>query len=327
MRKYQFYLGKCIHILFCIVLVCMVFAGNRNIAWAEEVGSITLTHAAPGAAFAIYKVGIIDANGAFSLVEPYSEYGVNINSSDAAKTLAAYVVRDDATSDKITPVASATAVAKDGEKEGTVVFTNLEKGVYLVIGDSIEIDGVRYTHSPVLVEIPLTEQNGDLVWDRLVEAKKEMTPVDKIHENLKVMKIWKSDDEAKRPKSVTVTLLRDGEEFEPEDNLLNEVELNADNNWTYEWEDLDPMYEWSVVEKEVPEGYVLSISTEQDVEVLTNVGKPGNPPDTPPGNDPPKKRLPKTGQDWNSVLMLVTAGLFFILVGLVMRRKAQKMSE
>jgi len=48
-----------------------------------------------------------------------------------------------------------------------------------------------------------------------------------------VQKVWKDDgQESGRPDEITVAPLKDGE-------VKGEVTLNADNNWRYEWKDLD----------------------------------------------------------------------------------------
>lgn len=81
-------------------------------------------------------------------------------------------------------------------------------------------------------------------------------------EKLTVHKIWEDNGYPERPDSVTVHLLRDGEQFE-------DVELNESNQWTYTWDDLDDRYQWSV-EEEIPNGYEVTYKTEDNRVFITN---------------------------------------------------------
>ena len=67
-----------------------------------------------------------------------------------------------------------------------------------------------------------------------------------------VSKVWSG--EAPHPASVEVALYKDGVEHAS-------VRLNAENNWTYTWTNLERSAGWTVDEKSVPEGYDASIST------------------------------------------------------------------
>ncbi|MBQ9941867.1 MAG: Cna B-type domain-containing protein, partial [Christensenellaceae bacterium] len=78
-----------------------------------------------------------------------------------------------------------------------------------------------------------------------------------------VTKEWAGDDEAERPASVKVALQKNGEIYE-------EVELSAENEWTYTWEDLDGNFTWTVTEVEIPEGYTAEVTGENGVYTITN---------------------------------------------------------
>lgn len=97
------------------------------------------------------------------------------------------------------------------------------------------------------------------------------------------------------------------------DQIYDTVSLSADNNWRYEWTDLDGSYEWTVVEKET-EGYTVEVSRESDTYVITNTY------DEPTPTVQEKTTLPQTGQLWWPVPVLTAAGLILIVIGLVRRR-------
>ena len=125
----------------------------------------------------------------------------------------------------------------------------------------------------------------------------------------KVLKVWEDKGfEAERPKEIEVQLLRGGE-------VYSTVKLNAANNWRYTWTDLDSRYAWKVVEKEL-EGYTVTVTREGVTFVVTNTyGETIEDNETPLSGE-----LPKTGQLWWPVPVLIAAGLLFIIIGLARRR-------
>lgn len=96
-----------------------------------------------------------------------------------------------------------------------------------------------------------------------------------------VKKVWKLDDGGTAANSVTVTLLKDGKEYDT-------VVLNAKNNWTHEWSNLDDTYTWSVAEVNVPDGFEASIAHNGNIYTITNDDIPVDPTDPPVDpTDPP----------------------------------------
>ena len=59
------------------------------------------------------------------------------------------------------------------------------------------------------------------------------------YEKLTVHKVWDDNAYPERPESVKVQLLKNGEKAE-------EIVLSEENQWTYTWDQLDEMAEWSV---------------------------------------------------------------------------------
>ena len=139
-------------------------------------------------------------------------------------------------------------------------------------------------------------------------------------------KVWSGDEDADRPSSVKVQLLKDGEEYAT-------ATLKASNDWTYKWTDLSKNYTWTVKEVDVADGYTDSYNSvmKDDVKTITitntyeaeEIPDPETPldpgtnptdPGTPvaPGTDipeenPPKADAPETGDI--SVLWLALTGL------------------
>lgn len=113
----------------------------------------------------------------------------------------------------------------------------------------------------LVLSVPLTLSNeyanraGEVDWVFTAEGFSES--------QLTVRKVW-SDKNAKHAgESVTVVLLRDGEEAQRE--ILSE-----ENNWVHTFDRLEEGYEWTVEEKDVPDGYTVRYQTEGNVVTITN---------------------------------------------------------
>ena len=140
-----------------ILLVNSVFVING----AEPHGSISMTYELSDVLFQIYRVGTFSDAGV-SLIEPYASYNVNMESENAAQTLAAYIQRDD--------LPSLDSVRTD--TDGVVVFNKLPKGVYLIIGESSVYEETTYTVMPSIISVPFLSE-GNEYWDLRAEAKFE----------------------------------------------------------------------------------------------------------------------------------------------------------
>ena len=124
-----------------------------------------------------------------------------------------------------------------------------------------------------------------------------------VRKDIEVTKVWADEDnENKRPSSVTVTLKASEEE-------IDEAELNEDNEWTHTFEKVNIYNEdneeinYTVEEKEVPEGYEVSYEETEEGFIIHNVlGKGDGELDN-----------PQTGS--NIILYLIT--LLISIIGLI----------
>lgn len=133
-----------------------------------------------------------------------------------------------------------------GALVNNVLLGTLSKGESLNL--KVELD------VPIELGNEYANRVGEVDWVFLAECIE--------YEKLTVHKVWDDNGYPDRPDSVTVHLLRDGEKHE-------EIVLNADNQWTYTWDELDDRYQWSVKE-EVPAGYEASYKTEDNKVFITN---------------------------------------------------------
>lgn len=293
------YFNKVKHSICLIMAVMLTLCFLQTTAMATETkGSINLAYVVEGADFDIYLVGSANDQGDFVLTGDFADYQVNLESEDAAKTLASYVE-----SDNMKPMNTVTTDAEFNAK-----FTNLSKGVYLIIGSVIEVDGMTYTPSPVMVSLPKWDDDV-LLWDLNVKGKYKMDNWEEFI-NISALKVWKDYENTEaRPNEISVSLTKNGEVYDT-------VKLNKDNNWTYKWKNLDGSYSWSIIEENVPKGYEVSVEQNEWSFVITNTYKKEQPTTPTTTVD-----LPQTGQLWWPVSVLVLAGLCLVAIGVIRRRK------
>ena len=237
--------------------------------------TLTLTYGKDGTGFAdlevqLYRVAEAHPDGTFDLIAPYSGYPVNIHGitaqkewKDTATTLVSYI-----TSKNLSPDAK----QKTGEN-GKVVFSNLETGLYLVGGITVQRDTGTYVFDDFMIYLPTPTESG---FDYDMEAVPKCSSYDPKTE-YKVTKLWKdSGYTSSRPKSISVEIRKDGK-------LQETVTLNSANNWTYSWQvSSGDTGKWTVAEKDVSDQYKVTVSENSGSFTITNTRQStsSNPPKT-----------------------------------------------
>jgi len=122
----------------------------------------------------------------------------------------------------------------------TKTWTGLEKGPIWTV-DEVHVP-TGYTKT-----ISGDATNGFTITNRRGGATEEKTSV-------KVTKVWQDNNSPSRPKSVSVQLYKDNTASG------NAVTLNAANNWSYTWTNLDKGPAWRVDEVAVPAGYDKTVT-------------------------------------------------------------------
>lgn len=306
-------------------------------------GSLTLTGCQEGAVFQVYRVAEGD-----KLVGDFADYSVDLSSAsrrDAAATLAGYVARDALPATKTATVS-----------QGKAVFSGLEAGLYLVVGETTVQGKSTYVPVPCLIQVSAAGSVTAVVKHDVTHDSGH----DKDKITCQVKKVWSGDQESTRPEEITVQLLRNGAVYQ-------RATLSSANNWSYTWNNLSASSRWQVVEETVPAGYRVSVSQEGTTFTITNTYEttpstptqpttPANPdtPTEPTGPNQPttpteptnpnqpttpttptnpstpttttsKPTLPQTGQlNW-PVPVLAAAGLSLCAAGwLIQRRKGNR---
>ena len=341
-RKYMIYV-----LTFLIALTGMlgISKGSTVLAAEEEStqkGSISIVCPVEGMELSLYRVAEYEESGSFTLTERFRKYPVSLEQKSqegwqgAADALADYIRRDGITAD---------AVFVSGS-DRTVCFTDLNRGLYLVLGQTTELqeDGKTQIYEPqtALIALPEDSQGTSEGMDpyqvtAVLKFEKNDKPGNPEETKIHVLKVWKQDQEKERPDSIVVELLQT--DVEGNTTVVDRQTLTKENQWSYTWKNLSTLMRWSVSEAEVPNGYTVAVTREGNTVVLTNTAKkPGksdgevNPPSKKPTDKTTNKttnktsdKLPQTGQLWWPVLVLLFAGAICLLVGRVLRdRKEEK---
>lgn len=312
----------------CVFSLINVFAESAEIKGSLTISGVSDETAVSGINWKIYLAALRTEDGEYKLTGEFEELPVDISvemsASDlllAAQTLEVYTKTDG-----FSPYATATS-----DISGNAEFGSLENGVYLVTGESVTIDNVKYTPSPMLVEISEMNEDPDVVseakftTETIPEEPKpeEPTPEEPVPEEYSVTKVWKRDENLLeyRPGYVTVEIYCDGE-------LAETVKLTEENGWKYSWTS-DEKHEWLVKETDVSNDYTVTYANGDKLFIINNTcrrtqGSKDHQDDSPAPqqpSQPDEPKLPQTGQLWWPVPVLALAGVVLVVVGLKLRTK------
>lgn len=290
-------------LMFSFILLLVLSIGKPHTYAMENNNSIKVKYILENTEIKIYKIANILDDSSFEINSPFDKYDIdmsidNYNSMDklsVSKTLESYIKRDSITElDK---------TLTDAKFEGN--FSELSRGIYLLVGNEKIENNMKYIMSPVLLK--LDGNSGDLIND--FELKYEKHDIEE-KENIKAYKLW-DDSKINRPESIEIQLLQDGK-------IYDTTPLNEANNWKKIWDKLPSGHTYEVVEKNVPDNYKVLIKSEGSVFKIINTIKDG-------AKEPPKNNtVPQTGQLWWPIPLLLTISLMFILIGIKKNRKHEE---
>lgn len=255
----------------------------------------------PGMHIRIFRVAEVSDEFIYTLCGDFAEYPVKLAGIKTQEewdvitsTLNSYILAD-----AIEPTASQIT-----DENGDVYFEELATGMYLVQWAGVEVEDVVTGFEPFMISLP--NLNTEKTWDYDVVASPkpgDYTPTGRLV-NFKVVKQWKDAGFAdKRPDSVEVEIYKNGELFET-------AVLSSENDWCYRWEAIDDGTEWSVVEREVPKDYTVTVVENGETIVVTNAYV-----------EPPEP--PKTGEHmilWPYILLMSVSGIALIILVIAIKR-------
>lgn len=247
----------------------------------------------------LYRVAQVHPDGTYTLLAPYSGYPVNIHGittqtewDQVTQTLEAYLSADAVTPDY-------TAVT---DEFGMATLEALPTGMYLVLGQTVQQGKTFYTFHSFLLLMPRPDYEDNFHdYDLDVYPKTTLTVATS---EISVTKLWRDEGhEEHRPDSVTVDILKNGV-------LYQSVTLSEANDWNFHLVSNEDA-QWTVVERNVPEGYTVTVTEQNHAYTVTNTYS--EPPDDPPPVDPP----PDTGDirdPWLYVVLMCLSGAVLVIL-------------
>lgn len=330
-------LGLFLTLLLLLSLLPAAYAGNSSFPQGEGKLTVQLLHKyesdgakrmIPGVKASLYQVADLDDSATFTLTDEFSASGADLNAelsqenwAKLASSMETWVEQK-----SLKPLAE-----KTGGADGTVQFSGLQPGMYLLIfGEGIHKDypNIRVGFQTALLSMPNRGNNTDNVFglDESGAWDYDYTMIPKpyeIHAASQIQKIWKDDQDAakKRPKTLNI-------EIEYKDGVKQTVTLSAENGWILEFEPASLSEIKNISEPKLPNGYTLKKweLTGGTIQV-TNEYIPSTTPPTDSPSSTPSKPLPQTGQLWWPVPVLIVAGALFVLGGILRRRGKSRDAE
>lgn len=292
-------------VLFLLSITMLITSARGNVDVSANA-SLTLTYCYSGNYFKdlnvkIYRVADMFGNTSFSLSGDFKGLPIELNKvksqgewKEIASTLASYVVSK--------AIAPTTWDLTD--ENGNAEFSNLKIGLYLVEAVNVNYENGFCKFENFMMTLPGVDENEEWNYDVDAFPKPYFEEFEDKEVEYKVNKLWKDvDNEKKRPKSIAVELYKDGE-------FVEEVTLSADNDWSYSWKSPEGS-RWTASEKNVPEGYTVTVEQNGNSFYVTNTYESSVPP-------------PQTGDSssiYLTVAILSIAGALLLVVGMMKRKR------
>ena len=260
-------------------------------------------NAFPNQEVSLYKVAEVSADFQYTLTSSFAASGLILNGIQTnnewnviRSTLEAYILANDAA-----PIKTAVTDAS-----GLACFTGLTPGLYLASG--VEIPQT-FRFDSALIALPGLGADGLWQYAVTAAAKPAVAPPIQPDEEiqLKVLKLWKGDEGGSdRPRSIEVEIFRNGLSY-------GAVLLSEENNWSYSWTAKADGTSWTVIERNVPAGYAMTVAQRENTFVLTNTRL-----------SPPEPTPPQTGDTSNVLLytiIMYVSGVMLVILGIAGKRK------
>ena len=263
----------------------------------------------------LYKVADVSVDFQYTLTPSFSSSALVLNGVQSnhewniiRSTLEAYALADNIVAD----------VVAETDASGQVCFASLKPGLYLVTVDNVKQVDLNCFFDSALVALPGIGAEGIWQYQVSVSPKAEILPPIESDEeiSLKVVKLWKGDEgRAERPKSVEVEIFQNGVSYK-------KVVLSQENNWSYSWLSKNDGINWTVIERNIPAEYTMTVEKRESSFVLTNTLIPEDFEESFSNH--------KTGDTSNImfyVVMLIVSGCVLIVIGNIRKRREYEESK
>ena len=252
----------------------------------------------------LYRIAEVSADFRYTLTQSFASSGLIL---DGIRTAGEWNVIRSTLEAHILAYNIAPEFTSVTNEDGQASFGNLRTGMYLAIVNQVERDDLHYRFDSALIALPGLGPDGRWQYHVSVKAKGETLPPVEPDEKaeLKVLKLWRGDEDLnERPKSIEVEIFCNGISYQT-------VTLSEENHWSYSWSATDDGSTWTVVERNVPQGYTMTVEERGTTFVLTNTWKPSE------QEDPVKP--PETGDTTNVllyVLIMLVSGSMLVILGI-----------
>jgi len=248
----------------------------------------------------IYYIASVSNDYRYQLVNDLMEYPIKINGikTDLEWNSLEEVIDSYILADNIEPTLSEVVI------DNKIMLSDLEAGLYFIKIDKIDTDDYTLLFDSFLINLPELIEDG--TWNYEVEVYSKAESYEPKYDDIEytIVKEW-VDDGKNRPRSIEVEIYDDGD-------LYDTIILSSDNNFTYKFITKDDGSEFNVLEKNVPDGYKVSISNNDKTFIIMNID-----PNSKGGN-------PHTYDDIKLYFYLLIGsvlGLVLLLISLIMKKK------
>lgn len=256
-------------------------AGSISVTLTDQNTQTPLT----GAELSLYYVATVTLNSnnnlSFTFTDAFADCGCALDDPALAIKLDAFV-REHA-------VPMETQVT---DAQGHAAFTDLPLGLYLLQQNNAMPGSAQCT--TFLVTVPTSDPTG-YTYDVNATPKTDVVR----STSITIKKVWNTDESTSATDSVTVQLRKD-------DIVIATAVLNDQNQWQIVYTNMPESDAYSIVEVDVPKGFVASYSQNGYIFTVTNTAF-----------------LIQTGQLIWPIPVLALAGLCLIAIGAVLLRKAR----
>lgn len=252
----------------------------------------------------VYHIATVSSDFQYTLTADFASTNLTVNGVSSTNewdamrtTLESYVIANGLSAD----------YEYRTDSNGSVKLENLTPGLYFIMPIQFANDGVYYYFDSALVALPGLGNDGKWQYDISVKPKPEIDIPTGDDEEYKVVKLWRDNGhQEKRPSNIDVDIICNGK-------VVETVVLSAENNWSYSWTAEDNGDKWQVSERNLPEGYVMTVEEHTTSFTIINT-IPGTP------------DIPQTGDTSNTglyVMLMCVSGLLLVILGVTAKRKAE----
>lgn len=251
----------------------------------------------------IYHIASITKDFQYNLSSKFSSYPIKINGlktdvelNTLKQTIDSYIIADN-----IEELASYSIV------NNKVNINNLKPGLYFIKTNKIDTKNYTLIFDSFLLNLP--ELTSDGTWNYNLEVYPKIEEYTPKYEDITytVTKEW-IDNPNTRPKSIEIEIYEDG-------ILVDSHILSSKNNWTYNWITKDDGSIWTVVERNIPKNYNVSITNKNKNFIIIN--KDSN----------YKEENPKTLDNINLyfyLLISASIGLILLTISFIINKKLER---